>query len=328
MAQQTAHAQWALDLVVEIDRHRPGFCGEFFRASAERRQVIAAYLSAQPPAEARMGEVGQFLLAGSHDAILSAAYETVPQGFRRALRRSGSSGVQKRPFFALLYRLLAAPEHKQVTRCVASLESLDFARLIIIQKLPQSICRANVVGVLSKPSEAADIVTAMHLLVARGVSEEALAQSIRNVRDASGISRAFRNALLKANAPAHPIPAAEGYLPIRSGEELHSVSREFRNCLRSYATRFMEEGSSHAFAVVRVSAGKGVAHLIREGERWNLEGLYAPRNGRPPSDLREWVKKYLASHGVNVEDRYVRKSCEWDSVRRLTDRHMLDFDFD
>lgn len=274
-----------------------------------------------------MGEVGQFLLAGSHDAILCAAYGATPQGFRRALRRSGSS-VHKRPFYALLHRLLAAPEHDQVTRCVANLESLDFARLLIIDKLPRSICRANVVEVLNKPSEAGDVVTAMRLLVSRGVSAQALAQSIRNVQDASGLSRAFRNALIKANAPEHPIPATEGYFPIRSGEELHSVSREFRNCLRSYSTRFMDEAPSHAFAVVRVAAGKGVAHLTREGECWSLEGLYAPRNGRPPSALREWVNGYLTGHGVNVEDRYVRKPCEWDSVRRLTDRHMADFDFD
>lgn len=326
MPQQASHAQWAIDLVVEIDRHCPGICGEFFRMSDERRQVIGAFLAAKPPVEARMAEIGRFLITSSHDAILSAAYEIVPQGFRGALRRSGV--VQKRPYYALLFRLLATPEHNQVTKCVVGLASLDFARLLIIQKLPASICRSNVVGVLNKPSEAGDVVTAMRLLVARGVSEEALAQSIRQVQDASEMCRAFRNALLKANAPTHPIPAVGGYFPIRSVQELYSISREFRNCLRSYATSFVDEASTHAFAVVRVAAGRSVVHLTREGERWNLEGLYAPGNGCPPSQVRDWVKGYLVSHGVGVEDRYVRKSCEWDSVRRLTERDTLDFGFD
>lgn len=39
---RTAPAQWAFHHIIEIDRYTP-FCGAFFRASNERRQVIAAY---------------------------------------------------------------------------------------------------------------------------------------------------------------------------------------------------------------------------------------------------------------------------------------------
>lgn len=36
---------WMLDRVIEIDATHPGFAGYVFRASAERRQVTAAFLA-------------------------------------------------------------------------------------------------------------------------------------------------------------------------------------------------------------------------------------------------------------------------------------------
>src|SRR5690242_8061336 len=84
-------AGWSLDYVVALDMHRPGTAGEFLRASPERRQVSAAFLSTRPvpcdPSEAR--EVASFIGRGGHREILTAAFGSVPDGLRGALARSG-----------------------------------------------------------------------------------------------------------------------------------------------------------------------------------------------------------------------------------------------
>lgn len=102
-------AQWAFDQIIEIDRHTP-FCGAFFRASDERRQVIAAYLAEKPPREDEMNEVGNFLLEADHRAILERAYGEYIEGSRGALRRAGEA-VHEEPFYALLRQLLWEPPH-------------------------------------------------------------------------------------------------------------------------------------------------------------------------------------------------------------------------
>ena len=110
---RTAPAQWAFDHIVEIDRHTP-FCGAFFRASDERRQIIAAYLSAKPPTSDEMGDVGRFLLEADHRAILERAYGSYIKGHRGALRRVGDVVAEVR-VYTLLHQLLADPELPEIT---------------------------------------------------------------------------------------------------------------------------------------------------------------------------------------------------------------------
>ena len=102
MSEPATHSPWVLSLAIEIDEHCPGFCGEFFRASIERRQVFTAYLSAKPPTPVEMTEVGNFLLSADHRSILSCAYPDVPLGLRGALRRAGRAAHEHR-FYSLLY---------------------------------------------------------------------------------------------------------------------------------------------------------------------------------------------------------------------------------
>lgn len=326
MKHPTSHSSWVLNYIIDIDRLCVGFCGEFFRMSDERRQVIAAYLSAKPPSAEHMADVGRFLLGADHRAILAAGYGEVQQGHRRALRRAGSE-VQDRRFYSLLHQLLANPPHDQIAHCVAHLPSLDLTKLLVLHLLPPSICRANVVSVIRGTQEANDVEIAFRLLISRGVDADALTHSIRQVQDFKALAKVFENAMLRAKAPAHPVPASSNYQPILTGEELHALARQFQNCARSYSTRLLDENEGHAFALVQHGKAKAVAHLIRDGSVWELDGLFGYRNSRPTRDLRDWVYEYLAGHGVKVEKRNQRKSSDWESLRRLTSDHLLDFGF-
>lgn len=143
---RTAPAQWAFHHIIEIDRYTP-FCGAFFRASNERRQVIAAYLSAKPPAQDEMAEVGKFLLEADHRSILERAHGRYVEGSRGALRRAGEA-VHEEPFYSLLHQTLAEPPHKAAVRAVARMRQLDYSRLQALSVLPEAICCAEVIEIL------------------------------------------------------------------------------------------------------------------------------------------------------------------------------------
>lgn len=173
-----AHAHWALQLIIEIDRFTP-FCGAFLRSSAERRQVIAAYLCAQSPVEEAMGRIGDFLRSADHFAILNAAYRNVPHGLRGALGRAGPT-VHDQQFYSTLHQMLSVPALNQIKNCIARLPSFDFMMLETLNILPEPICRANVVEAIKSVTNAQDISASFHLLVGRGVDQEATATAVRN----------------------------------------------------------------------------------------------------------------------------------------------------
>ena len=327
MTHHSAHSSWVLSHIIEIDRHRAGFCGEFFRASIERRQVIAAYLAAKPPAETEMAEVGHLLLGADHRSILARAYEEVPMGLRGALRRAGPAAHERR-FYAIVHRLLATPPHPDVTQCIARIESLDLTKLLVIRILPEAICRANVVDAVASASRAKDVATGYRLLISRGVDGADLASAIQQVRNESELTKVWNTWLLKAKSPLHPVPANDGYFPVTSGAALSKLAQRYRNCARRYLTDVLDEQAGHAFAEVR-HAGEGVVvHLAKEDDQWRLEGVFGPGNSRPSPAMREHVTSYLRSHHVKVGERERARRTEWDALRRLANAFHYAFEFD
>lgn len=318
----TSHSNWVLRRVIELDRHGP-FCGEFFRASFERQHVIAAYLSTKPPRDCEAAHVVEFLLRSGHDEILSAAYEHVPTGLRRALRRAGAVAHPER-FYHLLAELLAGDE-AHVARCVMQAPCLDLDTLLAIKALPPAACSPRLVQAVMGKADADDVATAFEVLVERGVDADWLAGCLRDVKTQSALSSVFQKAARRAKAPTHPVPSSEFYHPIRTGEELFSVAREFRNCLRNYTCSLLDEGQGNAFAVVSRGEHRTVVHLVKGTSGWRLEGLFKPRNRRPSKATREWIEAYLEEHGIIVERREPRKASRWDSLHNIICSDLLEF---
>lgn len=175
-----------------------------------------------------MADVGEFLSRADHTAILSASHEgDVPTGLRRALRRVGPSAQDKR-CYSLLSQLLAHPPHLSLVDCIFRLPSINRAKLLITRLLPDVLCRPNVVEAIKDVSGACDVTAAYHLLVARGVDAEALAQAICKVRSERELMNLWHRWLMKADCPDHPIPGSDAYEAITSGEELHRLSLRVR----------------------------------------------------------------------------------------------------
>lgn len=312
-----------LEKVLCIDQQHVGFCGEFFRASVERRQVIAAYLALISPADDTLAEVGQFLSRSKHNAILREAYGQVLAGHRGALRRAGPV-VHDERFYSLLYELLLEPPHDEIRRTIARLTSLDRKKLLILRMLPTSICRANVVEAIRDVSEANDIAAAFNLLISLDVEEDGLTAAIRGVRSTKDFAKLWQRWVLKVRSPyQHPVPSNVQYHAVTTAGELHSLAHKFRNCARRYLSTFLQ--GSDAFAVFEYENKQAVVHLRRDGDRWQLEGTFGPRNSRPPAGLELALQRHLMQYGVKVRQFEREKQTEWDSLRRVMEG---DFDFE
>lgn len=273
-----------------------------------------------------MAATGDFLLASDHQTILRVAFDgNVPDGLRRALRRIGSSAQDQR-CYTLLHQLLARPHHESLTACIYRLSSITRSKLLIARMLPEAICRANVVEAISDVSAATDVAGAFDQLVSRGVNGDDLADAIRKVRSERELMNLWHRWLIKADCPAHPIPASNSYTPVRSGEELVRLAKQFRNCGARYLLPVM--AGDDAMAVTEHGGKSAMVHLRFSEARWRCEGVYGPRNSPPSSALREALYEHLERHGVVVLSAIRRKPSEWDSLRRLIRHRTLDFDFD
>jgi len=296
LAKYGLHTDWALALAVEIDRRDVGFCGEFLRASDERRQVIAAYLACRKPR--RSQSEGEFLSTSDHRSILAAAFGDVPVGMRGALRRSGPM-IHDQQF----YRLLD-----------------------IVRHLPESICRANVVLSIDTAEECRDVKTGFNLLVSRGVDPSALAAAIRKVRTHRELTNLWKRWVLKARLPRHPVPPSAEYRPIETGHELQNLARNYRNCARRYLPSLFDEEGGDAFAEITHGGHSAVIHLRRDGGDWQLEGIHGHRNRRPREGLRERISQYLEVHGVRLQPRARKGLTDWATLERLMSRHRFGFE--
>ncbi|MXO49661.1 hypothetical protein GRI69_15530 [Erythrobacter vulgaris] len=202
---------------------------------------------------------------------------------------------------------------------------MDLDTLLAIKTLPAQACSPKLVQAVMGKTDAEDVATAFEVLVERGVDAQWFAGCLRDVKTQRGLSSVFQKAARRANAPPHPIPASDFYQPIQTGEELFSVAREFRNCLRNYTTSFLDEVQGNAFAVVSRGEHRTVVHLVRGTSGWKLEGLFKPRNRRPSRASREWIEAYLEQHGIIVERREPRRPSRWDSLHNLICSDLLEF---
>lgn len=317
---------WSLDYIVALDTHWPGTAGAFLRASAERRQVVAALLSAKPipkqPIDA--AKLAEFVSRANHKEILKAAFETVPTGMRGALARAGHE-PHPRAFYRILFRLLACPNAGVVASVIQQLDHLDLKRLRIAKLLPDDICVPGLVGIIENVGTARDVCRIVQLLTDGGVNRQALVEALKQVASAEKLSELWCRWSLKMAFPPHPIAATDQYVTVANGAELQELARRYRNCAKLYLAQSLEGQS--AFAEFRGAEGSAVIHLSRDGDQWALEGVYAEHNGRVASEVRSAAVEFLEKHDVRTRRQKLDSATEWGVLRRLSYSHMLEFEF-
>ena len=316
---------WSLNLIVALDRIRPGTAGSFLRSSDERRQVVSAMLSerSEPRDSVEARNLAELITSASHDDLLAAAFDPVPIGLRRALARSGSQ-PHPRQYYHSLHRLLSSPQHGRIAEVIGQLDAIDHPRIRIMEILPDDFLSANLVRLIESVTVATDVSAIATLLTGRGADREALGRAIRAVSSPDQFSKLWERWAFKAQFPEHPIPQSPCYTPVRDGDELRKLSLRYRNCAKRYLPEALE-GSS-AFAEFTDSGSSVVVHLVRENDTWLVEGLFAKDNGSIRLTVRMSAMEYLASKAVLTRPQLRESRSEWDVLRRLTRTYFLDLD--
>jgi hypothetical protein len=310
---------WALDTVVALDAHSPGFAGAFFRASAERRQVIAAALAVAAPATPREAALfAEFLSGSRHRDILSRTFGELPTGFRGALRRSGPK-PHPRNFYRVLHQIFSDNTH--VAAAVRQLDTIDFVRLRVAQRLPRDLCSATLVQLIGDPRMSADVAALVRLFERSGVDRSSLAAAVRRVTTEKALSELWDRWSEKLPFPDHPVPPADHYVPVRTGAELRRLALKFRNCARRYLANVMQREA--AFAEFRFRDERGVVHLARRGGQWTLSGIFGFDNEMVSTALRSAATEFLGNHGIDTQSRARGAGGEWEVLRRLSGNHFF-----
>ena len=311
---------WLLDRAAEIDQDVAGFCGHVLRASSERRQVIAAYLSVGQRSDMRTTneDVGTFLMSASHGAALAAAFGSVPPGLRGALRKAGPQ-PHRRKFYRYLHLLLTAPSRADLTWVITSSEQVNPSTLSILRALPADLRRPSALAAVESVRDARDLSRLLALLSEHGVCRTAMADAFATVATRRGVATFAHRWSMKANLPNHPVPASANYHPVERADQLRRLATRYRNCARNYVPNALEERS--AFAEFIYGEAAAIIHLVQEGGRWRLDRCYGRNNLPPRPEVREAARTYLAQFGIEKRRRGIGREAKWAPLRRLAGHH-------
>lgn len=313
---------WALDKVAALDLYAAGLAGSFLRASAERRQVIAALLSVTPlpGTSAAATELAEFLASADHRTILVRAFGSVPIGLRGALGRCGHQPPLSNGFFKELHRTLE--QDGKVARVIRRLKRIDPNRLRIAKLLPAHVLTASLVSIVASPAMARDVSTMVILLESKGIDRKAFGKALASLTSVEQFPSFWERWASKCAFPAHPVPSSERYVAVANGHQLHLLARKYRNCARTYLEKALR--GEAAFAEFNHPLGSAVVHLVRKGDGWILDGLFGPSNRTATPQVRDAAVRHLRAHGI--VDKFGRRGAlDWSALRRLTAMSMFDF---
>ncbi len=284
---------WALDRIVQFDEACPGFAGGYLRASPERRQVIAAFMSVVRVGSDKEREAAAMLASADHRTILSHAFPTVPLGLRQALAKSGGQPHAPAYYQDLHQALTSGARH--VVTAIMRLTALDQDRLEIIKVLPPDLCDHRIINRIEGSQQATDLLLVASLIDARGGKRTDFIGAL--LKSKRPLTKVVRHWALQIPFAPHPIPETQGYRPIRDGAELRRTALRYRNCSRRYMTASVSGDSTFA-EYTDADGRQALLCLEKQDGAWIVDGVYVRRNRQVPSDLDERVREFAARHGI------------------------------
>ena len=301
---------WVLDAIIAHDEVCPGLAGHYFRASNERRQVIAAFLSSGGPNERRQDNIGDYLIRANHRSMLSQAYGSIPAGLRRALSKSGAQ-PHDASYYADLHDALAFGSRHVVT-AIMHATRLSPERFEIIKALPIDLCDSRIVERIKDVHHARDLIAVVELFGEKAGSRLGLVDAL--IRSSASLEAVVRRWCCRLEYVDRPIEECVSYRPVRNGVELHEIARRYQNCGRNYsATALVGES---AFGEYVAEDGRRVLICFDKTEGdWKLEGLYGRRNRSIAEDLATQARKFVSAHGIG--DRWEPSGSDGDISRAL-----------
>lgn len=317
---------WLLNRVVQLDEAAPGLAGAMFRCSAERRQVVAAYLSQERPHRKFENDaaLGSFLVKARHDEILSSAFGTVPVGMRGALRRAGGR-THSRRYYAYLRQILGSDARPATKALIPHLTRVSPSILQTSRALSDDLQSPTLVSALKNSGTARDVNRLVDLLEDAGVDRAAMCHALTSAKKMEDVIAFAGTWAFRATLPDHPVPQTDFYTPIQHASDLKHLALSYRNCLRSMLCNVLDGRS--AFALFRSDEAEAVVHLVNHGG-WQLLEVCGQNNVQPDTKLRAKASDYLKSHGIVQRRRFRSDTSQWQSLRRLVGRELIQMEMD
>ncbi|WP_072896076.1 MULTISPECIES: hypothetical protein [Sphingobium] len=304
---------WVLNRIVQLDFARPGFAGSYLRASAERRQVIAAFLAAVRVGREKEGEAAAILATADHRSILAHAFGKVPLGLRRALAKSGPQPYDPAYYRDLHTALACGPQH--VVTAIMQSCKLGPDSLSIITMLPPDICDHRIIHRIEGRQQAEDLALVVSMMAARGIKRSEFVGAL--LKSKRSLKKVVQHWALQIPFAPPPIPEADGYRPIRNGAELRRTALRYQNCSRRYMTDSI--GGANAFAEYTDADGRqALLCLEKRDGTWTVDGVYVRRNRQVPGDLNETVRQFAARYGILERRHSERKDDATAALKRFT----------
>ena len=318
---------WLLDRVVQIDVSAPGLAGAMFRCSTERRQVVASYLSLEQPHQKFESEaaLGSFLVEARHGEILRAAFGSVPEGMRGALRRAGSRAHPRR-FYGYLHEILASESRAAIRALIPYLACVNPSILQRSRALPSDLLSPTLVSALKNSVTAREVSRLVDLLEGAGVDRAAMCRVLSSAKKMDEVIAFASTWSFRAELPAHPVPKTDFYDPIEHASDLKCIASKYRNCMRSMLANVLDGRS--AFALIRIDEAEAVAHLVNHQGSWQLLEVCGPNNKPPTAALLAQATNYLKGHGIERRHRFRSDASKWQPLRRLVGHESIQMEMD
>ncbi|KQZ64883.1 hypothetical protein ASD67_10740 [Sphingopyxis sp. Root1497] len=214
-----------------------------------------------------------------------------------------------------MHALLVSDARPEMPLLISRMKSVNPTALRIARALPSDLRLPSLVEVFRDVESARDLRQLVELLDRAEVNRDEMRRALSSVDSLDGVVEFAKRWGFRAAIPMHPIPPSSIYHPVETADEIRALASKFQNCVRNYLVNILERRSS--FAIAKDGKSEAVVHLIRSPRGWQLEGIYGPRNRRPPVQIREAVTDHLALHGVVRARRSDKPESPWACLRRL-----------
>jgi hypothetical protein len=325
------------DLIVRLDLVDAGFMGWLVRLPESRRQVVYAVLAktgaeflrpirqGQKPAMPDGAQLVAFspvlkkLRQLSPADLLKTYYGTCPDGFLGAVAKT-QNGPQSGGYYKRLFEVFAEPQHRQITKVVRQLPSMDAGKLNVLVTLDPVFLYPRFASKVASAQQAADLTVALTLIrqvVGESANDAALTNSIRAIAENTTIPMWVSNWLSRAKHIAYPqLALGPDWIALDSGEKLIDAGRRLRVCL-GHTDRLLDvfRGRNHYFECIRRSV---IAEVQAVGPQrfLVLMGVYGRGNSSIPRGMRREVEAELLNVGV-PSLKWWSEDCPWEAVLRL-----------
>lgn len=201
---------------------------EYLTAPDVRRHVWHSWLSVQPDPDTYDQQMLDFLSYSKSRHIIADRFGCCPDGYLPVLKRLGTQA--RRPeTYRNLFRVLAGGGHlaklvhhskeihDHILACLTSIPNDQFSTAIVSRLLSRSVDPDKFHGTVWIANQLKSVI---------GPD-----QVIHHVSKSSNPMRALRKLVLEMPFPEPPFDCRHPLVPVRSIDELRSLSKKFRNCL-------------------------------------------------------------------------------------------------